>query len=106
MSLESIFICVLEHGGSKEGNVTEKAVQCHTKEDEKLYTMLWYYKVLYFAKVNSDNEEEPHSAKQRRSISICCTSYSSVVGWNIEPSTQGSTDIVRLPHYIRDGDVG
>jgi hypothetical protein len=78
MSLESIFICALEHGGSNE-----KAIPCHTKEDEKLNTVLWYYKIMYFAKVNSDNEA-PHSAKQRRSITNCRTSYASVMGWNIE----------------------
>jgi len=59
--------------------LTRKAVLCRTSEDDKLCTVLWYYKILYFAKVNSDNEDEPHSARYRRAISNCHTSYSSVV---------------------------
>ena len=63
MILVSYFISALEHGVWKEGNLTRKAVLCRTSEDEKLCTVLWYYKILYFAKVNSDKEDEPPSAK-------------------------------------------
>jgi len=79
MILKSFLICALEHGGWKEGNLTRKAVLCRTSEDEKLCTVLWYYKILYFAKVNSDNEDEPYCAKYRRVISNCHASYSSVM---------------------------
>jgi len=63
MILESFFICALEHGGWEEGNLTRKAVLCRTSEGEKLFTVLWYYKILYFATANSDNGDEPRSAK-------------------------------------------
>jgi len=63
MILVSYFIRALEHGGWKEGNLIRKAVVCRTSEDEKLCTVLWYYKALYFTKVNSDNEDEPPSSK-------------------------------------------
>lgn len=62
-----------------EGNLTRKAGLCHASEDEKLCTVLWCYKILYFAKVNCDNEDEPPSAKQRKAISNCHTSYSSIM---------------------------
>lgn len=45
------------------GNLTRKVVLCRTSEDEKLCTVLWYYKILYFANVNSENYDEPPSAK-------------------------------------------
>lgn len=41
-----------------EGNLTRKAVLCHTSEDEKLCTVLWYNKNLCLAKVNRENEDE------------------------------------------------
>jgi len=63
MIVVSYFMCALEHGGWKEGNLTRKAVFCRKSEEEKLCTVLWYYKILYFANVNSDNEDEPPSAK-------------------------------------------
>jgi hypothetical protein len=63
MILASYLICALEYGSWKEGNLTRKVVLCLTSEDEKLCTVLWYYEILYFAKVNSDNEDEPPFAK-------------------------------------------
>jgi hypothetical protein len=35
-----IFICALEHGSWKEGNLTRKAVLCRTSEDEKLCSVV------------------------------------------------------------------